>query len=85
MNIYSLYILVGNIAGKDRVSLIAPALEQVEIQSEIALTESLAATATRRAVEFIEVETQGLLRGAASLSEQRCLIVEHLLSQPLNG
>lgn len=78
MEIQSLYGLVERIAGKENVSLIAPALECFEAQTEQTLTEVTATIGTHRAIDYIEKELSLSSAKDVSLSLRRRLISEHL-------
>ncbi|MEH6651777.1 MAG: hypothetical protein V7707_17290 [Motiliproteus sp.] len=78
MDNQSLQTLVERIAGKAEVTLIVPALERFEVQSEIRLTEALAVRATQRAVDYIASEEMQYSSQGGSLSARRQLIADHL-------
>lgn len=75
----SLQTLVERIAGKAEVALIVPALERLEVQSEIRLTEALAVRATQRAVDYIASEAALFSPQSGSLSARRQRLADHLL------
>jgi hypothetical protein len=81
METQSLYGLVERIAGKGNVSLIAPALQSYEVQSEQKLTEVTATVGTHRAIDYIEKKLSVLSAGNTSLCLRRQLISEHLLGR----
>lgn len=78
METHSLYGLVERIAGKDNVSLIAPALQCVEVQSEVQLTVDTATLGTHRAINYIENELSLLSARNLPLCLRRQLISDHL-------
>lgn len=78
METQALHDLVARIAGKEQVALIGPALECVQIQTEVCLTELTATQATRRALEFLDSGLRAASPHNHALSVQRQLIAEHL-------
>ncbi|MFT6916654.1 MAG: hypothetical protein ACJAWL_002997 [Motiliproteus sp.] len=78
MDTQTLHDLVERIAGKEHLTLIGPALECFQIQTEVPLTEKTASQATRRAIGYLG---SGLLVASPqnhALSVQRQLIADHL-------